>query len=165
MSKPRRLLWLDDDAEELFAYEKYVLAGSGWTILWAHSLLEAATLLSTQQVNAVFLDQNVTDDAGVRENQPVWGGCRVLYWLRGARQDLPRPWLNPGEHEPWGDISPLANNQPVPVAMVSSFHDPEVWRVTLAAAPLDVRLKLLSKPIEEQEILTWLEQAGSGDAA
>lgn len=151
-----QLLWVDDDERERFEGEIAAVVADGWSITWAANVPEAARLLSKRRFDAVLLDQMIAGPYGVEARVVVWGGCRLLHWLRGSREE---PWH--GDDPSWEALArlrPLARNRTALVALVSAYHDDEVLRATRAASPEDAHLLLFSKPIDLAGLRRFLKR-------
>lgn len=150
----KNLLWVDDDGEERFLYEKYNLERNGWTIIWAFTVLEAARKLSENSFDAVLLDQMLPPQK--YEDEPsLWGGCALLYWLRGGGllQDT-------RDFDFVADLSPRSRNQNIRVTLVSAFYDDQVMsRVNNAPGPA---VELVKKPIAIARLVASLEGSLEG---
>lgn len=149
MADEKTLLWVDDDGEERFLYEKYSLEKKGWSITWALTVLEAARNLEEKSFDAVLLDQMLPPQK--YEDEPsYWGGCALLYWLRGAEriQDAT-------DFDFLGELTPRDHNQEIRVTLVSAFYDDHVMdHVNKAPGPA---VELVEKPITLTRLLACLE--------
>lgn len=145
------LLWIDDDGPGRFLYEEYVLQGKGWRVVWATSVREALEILGKDGFDAILLDQMLPLNPGPLAPADVWGGCLLLYWLRG----LLRPSAAPQVEEPdvFGYVSPLASNRATKVIIVSAFHDDEVEKAIRSA---EVSMQIVKKPIDIDYLITTL---------
>lgn len=139
----RALLWIDDDGPDRFPYEEYMLAESGWKVVWATSVRDALKKLSEDRFDAILLDQMLPVDPGPLAPADVWSGCLLLYWLR----DLTRPAAAPQAETPnvYGDGDPLEANRKAKVVIVSAFHDDEVEGAINAA---DNTIQIVKKPVD-----------------
>lgn len=149
MPNGKTLLWVDDDGEERFLYEKHNLEIKGWSITWALTVFEAAERLAEKLFDAVLLDQMLPPRR--YEDEPsLWGGCALLYWLRGG--GLLR---NTKDFDFVASLTPLSHNQEIRVTLVSAFYDEQVNEYINNAPGSAV--ELVQKPINLTRLLTYLE--------
>jgi CheY-like chemotaxis protein len=145
----KKLLWVDDDGAERFLSEKYNLEKKGWSITWAFTVHQAAELLRKDSFDAVLLDQMLP--AQTYDDEPnYWGGCALLYWLRGAGL-LPIT----KEFDFIAESTPLSGNQQIVVTLVSAFYDDQVM-VYVGKVP-GPAVELVKKPIDLARLVACLE--------
>jgi CheY-like chemotaxis protein len=147
----RVLLWVDDDGPDRFLYEEYMLTRRGWSVVWATSIRDALEKLGNGEFNALLLDQMLPLDPGPLAPADVWGGCLLLYWLRG--KDWPSAAPQAGEPDVFRSVAPLESNRSIPVIIVSAFHDDEVEEAIKAAEPA---MQTVKKPIDFNTLISKL---------
>jgi CheY-like chemotaxis protein len=149
------VLWIDDDGPSdgpgRFPYEVRVLNRNGWNVTWAPTGKQATDLLSKQAFQGVILDQMFPWRGKLRETGPVWAGCLLLAWLRGANRPVSAPPIS--GFEQLESLSPLVINQSIRVILVSAFYDPEV---EAALKEIEPGLTQLVKPIDPPELVRRL---------
>ncbi len=163
MSKPaaastRRLLWVDDDPPERFVYEKGVLEEEDrWNIRWARTLSEAVGFLSSEDFDALILDQMVCGD---EISVPIWGGCRLLHWIRGTQYENGQaPWpADEAADRVFEGRHPLASNQSLPAIILSGYHNKDVLDATRKASHQDSTIQFLGKPVDLAALRHLLER-------
>src|SRR5215211_6192631 len=108
----KKLLWVDDDGERRFRYERRILQQEGWEVVWAEDINKAREALAIQDFGALILDQSLPF---VKDGTPtgIEGGYLLLHWLR--RGTLPEQF-----DLPQGDTSsrpgpPRPSNRLLPV--------------------------------------------------
>jgi CheY-like chemotaxis protein len=145
----KTLLWVDDDGEERFLYEKYNLEKRGWRITWAFTVREAAMKLAEDSYDAVLLDQMLPPRNN--EDEPsFWGGCALLYWLRGGGR-----LQDTRDFDFVADFIPRPHNQIIRVTLVSAFYDDQVMSYVVNAPGPAV--ELVRKPIDLSHLVACLE--------
>jgi CheY-like chemotaxis protein len=148
----RSLLWIDDDGPERFPYEAIVLAEKGWEIQWAKTGKEAVEALSSQEFDAIILDQMLPWIRRISASrEPVWAGCLLLAWLRGHDRPSLAPQLPGFEQLP--NFQPLEANRAKPVVLVSAYHDLEVEDALRLIQP---DLQQFVKPIDADDLVSAL---------
>ena len=147
-----RLLWADDDIGRRFVYNRYRLEEEGWRVEEAPHVLDAARKLSEEDYDFILLDQMYPFSAHAPADD-VWGGCRLLYWLKGRTQ--PRVAGPVPSIEQLGKLSPRKSNQQAPLMFLSSFDDPAVRKALHEVVP-DFRLE--TKPIFPEQLLTIIRE-------
>lgn len=153
MTGPRgRILWVDDDGAERYLYEQLVLEAEGWVVQYALDVDRAAYLLSTESLDALFLDQ-MLPYSGLVKGDPIWCGCLLLRWLRGKG---PPDGVQLDSRAALSVLQPLAGNVYVPVLVTSGGHDPMVEAAMRDASPMDRKIPLMSKPIDIEAMLEFL---------
>lgn len=146
-------LWADDDGPKRFEYDENCIRQLGWTVLWAGSIEEAASLLASSPVDAVLLDQMMPYRAG-DPKQLVWAGCLILRWLRGAARPPRAP--QGVERDLWSR-TPLDVNRGVRVRVTSSYHDVEVHAAMREASNQDRGLAIVPKPTNITRLIEFLK--------
>jgi CheY-like chemotaxis protein len=158
MGDPFRVLWIDDDGPERFEYEECVIKEElNQDVVWADTARVALDKLRQERFDAILLDQMIR--LAEYEEPDVWGGCRILRWLRGASQSKVAPLA--GVDETWGAPA-LEANRRVPVLVVSAFFDPDVLGEMRSASEIDWDLRASPKPIRLEEIQLFLTRSRSG---
>jgi CheY-like chemotaxis protein len=149
MTDSKTLLWVDDDGEERFLYEKYNLEKKGWSIIWALTVLEGARNLAEASFDAVLLDQMLPPERYEAEPS-LWGGCALLSWLRGGEHIQ-----NTTDFDFLDEMTPRDQNQKIRVTLVSAFYDEQVMSyISNAPGPA---VELVEKPIMLPRLLACLE--------
>ncbi len=158
----RRVLWTDDDPPERLAYESFVLEEEGWDVTWAPDVGTAARKLASEHFDALILDQMLPNES-LRAGDPIWNGCLLLRWLRGAN---PPPAVSLDPSGVLSVLKPDPANRGIPTVIVSAFHDPNVEASMRNASPDDARLPMVPKPIDVGDLLAFLQGAAkqSGEA-
>jgi len=144
-----RLLWVDDDGEKRFRYERRILQQQGWEVIWAEDIDMACSLLTTEEFGALILDQSLPF---IKEFTPtgIEGGYLLLHWLR--RGNLPEQFDLPQGDTPSQPGPPRPANQRLPVLFVSAYYDEELrWQMEKLngdSGPVDI----VSKPVDQQDL-------------
>jgi hypothetical protein len=150
----RVALWVDDDGPERFPYEEFLLERSGWKVRWASSVAEAMERLRRDCFDAVVLDQFLplrSSETG--HGAGAWGGCLLLYWLRGVPPPAGAPETTALDEDKGGNDPPREENRGVRVVIVSAFFDAEV---AAAISDLPGTVAAFAKPIEVQALIDYL---------
>ncbi len=143
----RRLLWVDDEHRR-FSFERRVLSEDDrWEIRTARTVEEGMRALASTSFDVVILDQDLPLTA-TSVVQTVWGGCGLLYWLRG-NLDRFREFAPPDivDHWPQTPAAP-ANNRNIPALIISGFHDPKVLGAMEKASDFDWDIRFMAKPVD-----------------
>jgi CheY-like chemotaxis protein len=148
----RALLWVDDDGPDRFLFEEFMLTRRGWKVVWATSIRDALQKLGTNVFDAILLDQMLPVDPGPLAPTDVWGGCLLLYWLRGMERPLAAPEVE--EPDAFREVEPLASNRSITIVIVSAFHDDEVEEAIKSAA---ASIEIVKKPIDLDKLIAKLE--------
>lgn len=147
-----RVLWTDDDPPERLAYESFVLEEEGWDVTWAPDVGTAARKLATEHFDALILDQMLPNES-LQSGDPIWNGCLLLRWLRGAS---PPPAVSLDPSGVLSVLKPEDGNRRIPTVIVSAFHDQNVEASMREASPLDRQLPMVPKPIDVNNLLEFL---------
>lgn len=154
----KRLLWVDDDEEGRFSFEKLLLERKGWEGHWVKDIFGALEKLGTEEFDAVILDQALpfkySNDPLKAHRESVWGGCVVLHWLR--RQPLPPQAEGAARAKDLKRFQPKGDNSLVQVMIVSGFHDEELEKVTRSISPQDEEIQISPKPLDSQDLLAFI---------
>lgn len=152
------LLWVDDDGSTRFPFEQSALEDAGWEVQWAEDAFAAASALAKTNFGVLLLDQLIPFDDRQRDRlstSAVWGGCLLLYWLRGRQPPRHAPTVR--GFSSLYELTPLAENQDLHVVVISAFYDEEVAQAMCQASPMDASLKSLGKPVDIERLLAALE--------
>jgi CheY-like chemotaxis protein len=153
MKMPGSLLWIDDDAPDRFRHEHRLLTRQGWEITWATNARAGAEALRERAFKVVLLDQMLpwSEDKLGREQEEVWAGCLLLFWLRGKSRPSKAP---PREaFDGLYAMQPLAANKTAHVILSSAYFDDEIMASLLEIEP---DLPELPKPIDRDRLLDLL---------
>jgi CheY-like chemotaxis protein len=146
----RVVLWVDDDGPERFLYEEFMLERNGWTVRWANSVAEAKERLRSECFDAMLLDHFLPlQSPATEDGTDAWGGCRLLYWLRGLRLPAGVPETAVLEECAVEEGAPREENRNLKVVIVSALFDDEI---DAAIRHLPGAIPTLRKPIWLQEL-------------
>ncbi len=148
-----RVLWTDDDPPERMAYESFVLEEEGFQVTWAPDVGTAARKLAGEHFDALILDQMLPNES-LKAGDPIWNGCLLLRWLRGA---APPPAVSLDPSGVLSVLRPDPGNQDIPTVIVSAFHDQNVEDAMREASPRDRQLPMVPKPIDVDHLLRFLQ--------
>ncbi len=151
---PLRILWADDDHPDRFLLEKALLKEEGCELIIAPSIGEAARQLAGEPFHAILIDQIIVGD-DTPPDLLMWGGCRLLRWLRGAGWDIAGPT---GAWAELDALHPLPKNRDIPAIIVSNYHVPEVLAATHGASPQDQDIPHLIKPVDIDRLLQFVKE-------
>lgn len=153
-----RVLWVDDDGPGRFELECAIIEQDfGADLDWAETLEVAVRLLRDNAYDAIILDQMLADPDAATPHVP-WAGCALFLWLRG---DKSKPW---GSDWVWPSLrgtSPNPANANTPVLFVSGLSDEQIWTATRS---VDLHVELLSKPLNDKQLVSFLQKAFADDA-
>ncbi len=163
------ILWVDDDPQDRFKYEiELIKKEFKYKLEWTETIQEAAQKLNDTPYSALILDQMLPPKHGDRPD--IWGGCTLLYWLRGKETapwgDKPRPetHLDPSEVKTdlWSSINnigePNIKNSNIKTVIVSAFHDDDVHEKLSEASTQDKKISFIDKPIDSDEFTFFLKE-------
>ncbi len=160
-NKSPNLLWADDGARR-FRYERLMLRRAGWSTEWAIDARDAAHALSETPFDILVLDQMLPYDH-VSESEQIasrpWGGCLLLYWLRGRQLPGHAPAVS--DYSSLHGVQPLTVNRSLPVVVVSAYYDEEIAETMRNTSSLEAPLRFFPKPVDIQEVLAVLETVRS----
>lgn len=151
-----RVLWVDNDAPGRFPYEKRMINASGWETVFAQDVAAAARLLESERFDALILDQMLAGGAGMDAHLVIWGGCRLLRWLRGTPTTLALP---PEEQKAFGVLeehNPDPANRTMPAVILSAYHNDKVLKETRDASAQDRDMQFLVKPVDVRQVVAFL---------
>lgn len=154
------LLWVDDDDPRRHEGEIEELQEASWRVELTGHVAAAAERLQAAPFALVLLDQMLAGPDAVRGDLAVWGGCRLLHWLRESAN---RPW--PGEDPSWAVLDrlrPHAANITAPVVIVSGYFNRTVLDATEQASAQDRDLKRFAKPVDIGALTAFLEKIKRG---
>lgn len=157
-----RMLWLDNDGPGRFQFERRQIQRRGWDVIWSYTIRDAAERLVAEPVDAIILDQMVPYDGSpaagwVPDGPPkVWGGCVLLWWLRGKGAPTGMPGNREVSKKPYLKSPPHSKNSQTPVAIASGYYNHSVEDALRNASPLDSNLRILVKPLDLQALLGFL---------
>lgn len=158
-SSPRRLLWVDDDGPAPYFFETTTLSNQGWSVRWAENVTEAAEILAKEEFSAVILDHVLplrSSPWPLSEETVLWGGCLLLYWLRG--RELPGHIPAPHGFSELYASHPLEANRQVPIVVVSAYFSDEIQAAMRGAISPETELRSLTKPVDTEGLLMALEE-------
>lgn len=167
----RNLLWADDDAPGRFPYEARLIKSAGWDLQWSADVLGTAELLATNSYRALILDQMLPISAEIEQSPhlpkalPLWSGCLLLRWLRGATLPKAAPAGVQNAWDALAIIKPLPTNRRLPVLVVSAFSDKKVTASIRSASKQDHGIDIVTKPAAEEDILDFLRALEAGAKA
>jgi CheY-like chemotaxis protein len=154
MIKKKRLLWVDDDGEKRFRYERRILQKEGWEVVWAVDIDTACSLLTTEEFGALILDQSLPF---VKDVTPtgIEGGYLLLHWLR--RGALPEQFDLPQGDTTSKPSPPRPSNRLLPVLFVSAYFDEDL-RLQMQKLNGESRpIEIAPKPLDQHELLRFIE--------
>lgn len=148
----RSLLWADDDVNRRFVYTKYRLEKEGWKVVLAPNVVNAARQLRSMAFDFILFDQMYPFSD--TENVPdVWGGCRLLYWLKRKRR-LPQANVIPSDEvEKLKKLKPKSVNMEAPLMFLSAFDDEAVRQEILKLVP---EIRMETKPMHPNQLILAL---------
>ena len=152
-----RVLWVDNDAPARFPFEKRMIAAAGWETVFAADVARAAGLLEHERFDALILDQMLAGSGGMDTHLVIWGGCRLLRWLRGTDGELP---LSPEEQQAFGVLGehhPREDNRVIPAIILSAYHNEKVLKETRDASAQDREIRFLVKPVDVRQLVAFLD--------
>jgi hypothetical protein len=149
----KTLLWVDDDGERRFRYERRILAKEGWDVMWAEDINTARLLLSTDDFDALILDQRLPFE---KERTPtgVEGGYLLLHWVRlgilPEQFELPQADNSP-EFEP-----PKETNRRLQVLFISAYYDEDLQAQMQKLNGEHGQIEITPKPVDPQDLLRFV---------
>lgn len=149
MPTMKRLLWVDDDGEDRFLFERSILEDQGMVTDWARDATEAVVALQEKDYSLVLLDQvfPILQESSYKD---VWSGCRLLYWLRGRKPPAGAPQGAAGWASFLHDKKALAGNQNIPVIIISGFQDDHVDQALEGVSP---GIDIFPKPVDGDKLI------------
>jgi len=155
MKTNKKILWVDDDPQERFSYYIDELTDvDGWHIDWASTVIEAMSMLHSDTYEVILLDQMLPIKNKIDQIEN-WGGCFLLYWLRGAWENFNQTIYKP-EFEKYSNydygIPPKPGNKDIPVILVSALNDAQLLKETEKANQRKEVIQLISKPIDINQL-------------
>ena len=150
----KRLLWVDDDGEKRFRYEKRFLQQKGWAVVWAEDIDTACLLLATEEFGALILDQSLPF---VKEVTPtgIEGGYLLLHWLRQG--SLPEQFDLPQGEIPVQHGLPISTNRYLPVLFISAYYDEDLRAQMQKLNGEHRSIEIAPKPVDQQDLLRFVE--------